>query len=205
MSQKELYATPYTGGAAAQEEMRNTLIPALLEQFKGDVEEMTTPFDIAQLKVAPGRLRDVCLRLKEEGFNVLMDIGGVDYLPRTPRFEVVYHFVALPKLWRLRLRVPVEESTPEVPTVCDLWPAAEPAEREVWDLFGIRFTDHPNLTRILMPDNWVGHPLRKDYPLRGERDNIGLPAERNRYHAPKRPGDVPGSTGQPRSVQEGGD
>src|SRR5690606_8874935 len=109
------------------------------------------------------------------------------------------------RLWRLRLRVPVEESAPEVPTVSDLWPSAEPAVREVWDLFGIRFTDHPNLTRILLPDDWVGHPLRKDYPPQGARAaHAGAPADRNRYLAPKRPGDVPGSTGLPRPAQEGG-
>lgn len=206
MSNEARFAQPYTGGAAAQEDMRRTLIPALLERFPEGVEEMPTPFDIAQLNVAPDKLRDVCAYLKEQGFNVLMDVGGVDYLPRTPRFEVVYHLVALPALWRLRLRVPVEESQPEVPTVSDLWPAAEPAEREVWDLFGIRFAGHPNLTRILMPAEWVGHPLRKDYPLRGPREDAAGPAaQRNRYHAPKRPGDVPGSTGLPRTALEGGD
>jgi len=200
------FPQPYTGGAAAQEAMRQTLLPALLERFPKGVEELPTPFDIAQLKVMPDKLRDVCVFLKEHGFNVLMDVAGVDYLPRTPRFEVVYHLVALPSLWRLRLRVPVEESHPEVPTVSDLWPSANPAEREVWDLFGIRFAGHPNLTRILLPDDWVGHPLRKDYPLRGEREKaMGPVAERNRYHAPKRPGDAPGSTGLPRSVSEGGD
>lgn len=206
MSPKEIFAEPYTGGAAAQKEVRETIIPALVQEFAGAVEEMETPFELPQVKVAPDRLKDVCRSLKERGFNVLMDVGGVDYLPRTPRFEVVYHLVALPELWRLRLRVPVEESVAEVPTVSDLWPSAEHAEREVWDMFGIRFADHPNLTRILLPEEWVGHPLRKDYPLQGARAAAaGLPAERNRYHAPKRPGDPPGTVGSPRSAQEGGD
>ena len=206
MSPKELYARPYTGGAEAQEEMRRTLIPELLREFPDSVRELEAPFDIAQLEVQPEALRAVAVRLKERGFNVLMDVGGVDYLPRTPRFEVVYHFVAIPGLWRLRLRVPVEESAPEVPTLCDLWPSAEHAEREVWDLFGIRFTDHPNLTRILLPDNWVGHPLRKDYPLQGERaKHMGPFSVRNRYHAPKRPGDPPGTCGLPRADLGGGD
>lgn len=206
MIRPEKFAEPYTGGAAAQEEVKQTLIPALLEEFADGVEVLETPFELPQLKVAPQRLRDVCIRLKERGFNVLMDVGGVDYMPRTPRFEVVYHFVAVPELWRLRLRVPVEESAPEVPTICDLWPSAEHAEREVWDLFGIRFADHPNLTRILLPEEWVGHPLRKDYPLRGARDGAeGPPADRNWFHAPKRPGHPPGTTGLDRSAQKGGD
>src|SRR5690606_29784022 len=137
VSPKELYARPYTGGAEAQEEMRRTLIPELLREFPDSVRELETPFDIAQLEVQPEALRAVAVRLKEGGFNVLMDVGGVDYLPRTPRFEVVYHFVAIPGLWRLRLRVPVEESAPEVPTLCDLWPSPDHPERVVRGLCSI--------------------------------------------------------------------
>ncbi|HEX6972045.1 MAG TPA: NADH-quinone oxidoreductase subunit C, partial [Limnochordia bacterium] len=89
--------------------------------------------------------------------------------PRVPRFEVVYHFLALPAHRRVRLRVPVPEEHPIVPTISHLWPSANWAEREVYDLFGIRFEGHPNLQRIVLPADWQGHPLRKDYPLRGPR------------------------------------
>jgi NADH-quinone oxidoreductase subunit C len=109
-------------------------------------------------------------------FSVLVDVTAVDYLPREPRFEVVYHLVclgglgapaegAVPAPARLRLKVPVPGDQPRLPTVSDVWPSAEWAEREVWDLFGIEFDGHPDLRRILMPDDWEGHPLRKDYPV----------------------------------------
>ena len=204
MSGRRYYPEPYTGGAAALAQVRDQIVPALLEAFAEGVEPMETPFEQPQLRVTPAQLPAVARWLKERGFNMLVDVGGVDYLPRTPRFEVVYHLLALPQLWRLRLRVPVDEANPEVPTVSDVWPSATHAEREVWDLFGIRFSGHPNLTRILLPDDWVGHPLRKDYPLQGPR--AGLPAfaaERNRYHAPKLPGDPPGTAGLPGGVKGG--
>ncbi|MBO8140586.1 MAG: NADH-quinone oxidoreductase subunit C [Firmicutes bacterium] len=189
-------AAPFTGGAAATDAVRAKVVPELLAAFSDGVTELDTPFDIPQVQVAPGRLAAVARWLKERGFNVLVDVGGVDYLPRTPRFEVVYHLLALPQLWRLRLRVPVEEASPVVPTVSDLWPSATHAEREVWDLFGIRFEGHPELTRILMPSDWEGHPLRKDYPLQGPRAGFPAhPADRNRYRAPKLPGDPPGAKG----------
>lgn len=204
MSGPRYYPQPYEGGTAALAQVQEEIVPALVETFGDGVEPIEPSFDQPQVKVAPGRLAAVAQWLKDRGFNMLVDVGGVDYLPRTPRFEVVYHLLALPRLWRLRLRVPVEESAPEVPTVSHLWPAADPAEREVWDLFGIRFEGHPRLSRILMPDDWVGHPLRKDYPLQGPR--AGLPrmaADRNRYHAPKLPGHPPGTTGLPGGAKGG--
>lgn len=174
---------------AGLQHVKEVLIPQLMEAFPGDVELLETPFEQPQVKASASRWHPIAQWLKEQGFNVLMDVGGVDYLPREPRFEVVYHFLSLPRLWRLRVRVPVEEAHPSVPSVADLWPAAAAAEREVFDLFGIDFPGHPRLTRILMPDNWQGHPLRKDYPLRGPRDleSEAMPAERNRFAAPKLP------------------
>jgi NADH-quinone oxidoreductase subunit C len=107
-------------------------------------------------------------------YNYLADLTAVDWPERTPRYDVVYHLLSLQTHAVLRLKVQVgDEDTPdpEVPTVTTIWPAANFYEREVFDLFGIRFAGHPNLTRILMPADWVGHPLRKDYPLTG----FGLP------------------------------
>ncbi|MGH7659758.1 MAG: NADH-quinone oxidoreductase subunit C [Vulcanimicrobiaceae bacterium] len=114
--------------------------------------------------------------LRAEGFAALLDIGGVDYLDRKPRFDVVYHLLKLP----VRAATVAAIGTPEririlcgldagvaLPTVSDIWPSADWAEREVYDLFGIRFDGHPDLRRIQMPIDWEGHPLRKDYPLRG--------------------------------------
>jgi len=204
VSGRRKYPQAYAGGAEALAHVRDEIVPALEAAFPGGVTPLVPSFDQPQVQVAPDRLAAVARWLKDRGFNMLVDVGGVDYLPRTPRYEVVYHLLALPQLWRLRLRVPVEEDELEVPTVSDLWPAAEAAEREVWDLFGIRFAGHPNLTRILMPDDWVGHPLRKDYPIQGPRASLpAFAAERNRYHAPKLPGDPPGTAGWPGGAKGG--
>lgn len=181
-------------GAAALEHVATVVVPEMEAVFPGAVqriepEDGRSPDAQPQVWVDAGAWPEVARWLKEQGFNVLMDVGGVDYLPREPRYEVVYHLLAVPRLWRLRVRVPVPEERTVVATVSELWPSAAAAEREVYDLFGIEFEGHPNLTRILMPDNWQGHPLRKDYPLRGPRDldSDALPADRNRFFPPKRP------------------
>jgi NADH:ubiquinone oxidoreductase subunit C len=108
---------------------------------------------------------------------MLLDLGGVDYLERAPRYDVVYHLLKLPARQatvaevatpqRMRVLCGVPAGDAHVPTVTDLWKSADWAEREVWDLFGIVFDGHPDLRRIQMPHDWTGHPLRKDYPLRG--------------------------------------
>jgi NADH-quinone oxidoreductase subunit C len=99
-------------------------------------------------------------------FDFLSDITAVDYWnKKDPRFEVVYQVVSLEKKARLRIRVPVSESDPAVDSLTSLWPGANFLEREVWDLFGIRFNGHPDLRRILLYDEFQGHPLRKDYPV----------------------------------------
>lgn len=158
---------------------------ALLRAFP-EVEELPTPFEIPQVRLRPEQVLDVCAWLKEDGFNLLQDVGGVDYYPRSPRFEVVYHLLDLDSLRRLRLRAVCDDRSPEVPSVASIWPAAAAAEREVYDLFGIRFSGHPNLERIMMPDDWEGHPLRKDYPLQGPRAyEKRFPSQAGRFHAPK--------------------
>jgi NADH-quinone oxidoreductase subunit C len=128
-------------------------------------------------RVAPSELRAKLEALKAGGFALLIDIGAVDYLGREPRFDVVYHLIdlsaasrtveAVGRPQRVRILCGVPDGDPVVPSVADLWPAANWAEREVFDLFGVRFAGHPDLRRIQMPNDWVGHPLRKDYPLRG--------------------------------------
>ena len=98
-------------------------------------------------------------------YNFLLDVTAVDYPQRSPRFEVVYHFFSLSFRHRVRLKVPADGANPEVPTLVGLWKAANWFEREVWDMFGIRFAGHPDLRRLLLYDQFVGHPLRKDYPI----------------------------------------
>jgi NADH-quinone oxidoreductase subunit C len=114
-------------------------------------------------------------------FEQLSDLTAVDYLGRTPRFEVVYQLYSPSLNHRLRVKVPVPADAPVVPSATGLWKAANWAEREAWDMFGIRFAGHPDLRRILMYPEFQGHPLRKDYPVNQrqplvpERDPIGRP------------------------------
>ena len=102
-------------------------------------------------------------------FSFLSDISAVDRFPMEPRFEVNYHLLSIPRRQTVRLRVWVGGENPEVPTLIPVWPTANWHEREIFYLFGIRFDGHPDLHRILMPDDWEGHPLRKDYPVEGYR------------------------------------
>ena len=101
----------------------------------------------------------------ELDFALLSWIGGVDYLPRNPRFEVVYHLLSLTHECRFVLKVELTDEQPKLPSVCGVWPTANWHERETYDFYGIVFEGHPDLTRILLPDEWVGWPLRKDSPL----------------------------------------
>ena len=113
------------------------------------------------------RLLDVAKALRDHPdwrFNFLSDLTAVDHMPRRPRFDVVYHLCSVPSGRRLRLKVQIDEDT-VVPSVTEVWPGANWYEREVFDLFGIRFEGHPNLTRILLPDDFEGHPLRRDHPV----------------------------------------
>jgi len=102
-------------------------------------------------------------------FTFLSDLTTVDRFPMEPRFELNYHLLSIDQKLRLRLRVRLPGSEPSMPTVTSVWPTANWHERESFDLFGIRFQGHPDLRRILMPEEWEGHPLRKDYPVEGFR------------------------------------
>jgi NADH-quinone oxidoreductase subunit C len=142
-----------------------------------DPPAVRPPIDDATIeRVAPDALRERLETLKGQGYTMLLDLGAVDYLPRAPRFDVVYHLVKMPVAaaspgqigtpQRLRVLCGVNDGE-ALPSVVGLWRNADWAEREVFDLFGIRFSGHPDLRRIQMPHDWEGHPLRKDYPLRG--------------------------------------
>ena len=103
-------------------------------------------------------------------FSFLSDITTLDRFPLEPRFEVNYHLVSIPRRDRLRLKTKLSGSDPVVDTLVPVWPGAGWLEREIFDLFGIQFTGHPDLRRILLPDDWEGHPLRRDFPTQGFRD-----------------------------------
>lgn len=123
------------------------------------------------------KLLTSCQNAPSLGFNLLCDITAVDWMDhRDERFEVVYQLLSLSRLWRLTVKVPVSESKPEVSSVVSLWVGASFMEREVWDMFGIRFVGHPDLRRILMYEEFVGHPLRKDYPVQAKQPRIPLRA-----------------------------
>jgi NADH-quinone oxidoreductase subunit C len=120
------------------------------------------------LYVPAERIVEICTFLRDDHeleFALLASVSGVDYLPRDPRFEVVYHLLSISHNARFVLKVLVAEEQPRVPTVTGVWPTANWLERETYDFYGIEFTGHPDLTRILLPDEWVGWPLRKDSPL----------------------------------------
>ena len=121
------------------------------------------------LILATARLQEVAVWLRDSGaagFDFCSDVTAVDWPPRPARFDVVYSLYSVRHRHRVRLKVRTGEAD-AVPTVSGVWPAANWLEREVFDMFGIRFDGHPDLRRILMPDDWQGHPERKDYPLEG--------------------------------------
>jgi NADH-quinone oxidoreductase subunit C len=126
--------------------------------------------------VDPARLVDVMRFLRDDTecqFDMLTDVTAVDYLGEEPRFEMVYHLYSVPKNQRLRVKARVGERAPEIATLCELWPSANWMEREVWDLYGIRFAGHPDLRRILLYEEFEGHPLRKDYPKERRQPLVG--------------------------------
>lgn len=112
----------------------------------------------------PGMMR-VLRDQPDLGFTFLAEITAVDFWPREPRFEVIYFLVSTERAVRLRIKVRLDGTDPHVATISGLWPAANWLEREVWDMFGIAFDGHPDPRRLLMPEDWDGYPLRKDYPV----------------------------------------
>ena len=115
-------------------------------------------------------IRDACFFLRDQQrFNFMSDLTCVDMHPQDPRFEVIYHLLSHSKKERVRLKVQLAGDDPVLESIVSVWPAANFFEREIFDLFGVRFLGHPNLKRIMMPEEWKGNPLRKDYPVEGYR------------------------------------
>ena len=138
------------------------VLAGLFEQFAEVEWRVSGDQDTAI--VPPGHLTEFASAAREAGFEMLVDVTAVDHLRRRRvRFEVVAGLLSLQHNLRLRLLVPVPADDPTVPSLVPLYPAANFFEREVFDMFGIVFEGHPDLTRILLPDDWVGHPLRKDF------------------------------------------
>ena len=162
--------TPATGRSEAVAEELRAAFP--------DAEILTqeTRDEIPTCWVAKDRLRDVLRHLKNEAagpYRLLYDLTAIDERQRSRRdgqpaadFTAVYHLLSFDRNEDMRLKVALEGEYPSLPTITDLWANADWYEREAWDMFGITFDGHPNLRRILMPDSWQGHPLRKDHPAR---------------------------------------
>jgi NADH-quinone oxidoreductase subunit C len=118
--------------------------------------------------VNPESIREVLARLREKGFTFLASVHGVDYYPEEPRLGVHYELLDMEKVDRVTVKLRVHLDAPEVPSVTGDWPTADFQEREVYDMFGVVFTGHPDLRRILMPEDYEGYPQRRDFPVGGE-------------------------------------
>jgi NADH-quinone oxidoreductase subunit C len=136
--------------------------PDALTDAKLDHGEVT-------LTIAPALIRTAAEVVRDAGYNAFQDMTAVDWYPSVPRFQLSYHICSHAQKDVLRLKVMVDEADAAVESITTVWAGANYYEREVFDLFGIRFEGHPNLRRIMMPDDWTGHPLRRDYPVEGYR------------------------------------
>jgi NADH-quinone oxidoreductase subunit C len=146
------------------------LIAQELRQARGDDAVVGTTFfrEKATVEIAPAHVREVLEHLRAQGFGFLASLHGVDYFPEEPRFGVHYELLDMRAVDRItvKLRVPLE--APTVPSVTPQWPTADHQEREVYDMFGVVFDGHHDLRRILLPEDYVGHPQRRDFPVGGE-------------------------------------
>ena len=129
---------------------------------KYDREELT-------VTVARENIVAACEAIKKAGYNFLEDVTAVDWYPSEPRFQIAYSILSIPLKRRLRITVRLAGDDAAIDSITSVWPSANFYEREVFDLFGVHFGGHPNLRRIMMPEDWQGHPLRKDYPVEGYR------------------------------------
>ena len=159
----------------------NAVVAALRSWSTNAIEDVIEFRGETTVVVARKNLRSVAERCRDEHalqFNLLTDATCVDRFPMEPRYELQYHLVSIPLRQKLRIRVPLSANDPVVDSMVAVWPGANWLEREIFDLFGIQFTGHPDLRRILLPDDWEGYPLRKDFPVEGYRD---IPAIATRY------------------------
>lgn len=181
MAEGEPQAAPPAGvGAKTDEGLEgHPIVKRLRERFPEAVMGVSclgNKPDELTLLIKLEMIAEVCRFLKAEPglqFNFLSDLCGVDYPQRPERFEVVYHLYSLTRNQRVRIKVRLEEDEPEVASAMPLWGIANWYEREVWDMFGIRFRGHPNPKRLLMYEEFEGHPLRKDYPVNKRQPLIG--------------------------------
>ena len=155
--------------AVLEAHANNRAISSLLTSLPGSIVDAKFDRDELTLTVNRDQIRDACRTVQAAGYNFLETVTCVDWYPSEPRFQVTYHILSHSLKERVRLCAMVDSIDPSIDSITSVWPSANYYEREVWDLFGVRFHGHPNLRRIMMPDEWEGHPLRKDYPVEGYR------------------------------------
>lgn len=153
------------------EQLKDRAVLADLVAWKdGAVQKARFDRNELTIFIARESIRETCTRLKSQGLvDFLSDLTCADFYPREPRFEVAYHLLSIKRKERVRLKVVLSGDDAVLESITQVWPSANFFEREVFDLFGIRFLGHPYLRRIMMPEDWEGHPLRKDYPVEGYR------------------------------------
>jgi NADH-quinone oxidoreductase subunit C len=211
-------AEPEKNGHAPADPLAAKTVEVVRAQFGDDVIEVAEHRGETTIVVAPARIAEVSRALRDESglrYTFLADITAVDWLDRVPRYDVVYHLLSLETraVVRLKVRAGDEgEEHPSVPSVIAVWPAANWFEREIWDLFGITFAGHPEMQRLMMPEDWEGHPLRKDYPLTGitlpephwgGQIPFGQPLSPGTYRQTLRtPGGIPGELNVPESLRQ---
>ena len=161
-------ATP-AKDAVLEAHANNRAITSLLSSLPDAIVDAQFDRNELTLTIDRDQIRGACSTVQAAGYNFLETVTCVDWYPSEPRFQVTYHILSHSLKERLRLCVMVDSLDTEVASITPEWPSANFYEREVWDLFGVRFGGHPNLRRIMMPDQWEGHPLRKDYPVEGYR------------------------------------
>ncbi len=144
------------------------IVEKLKAKFSSEVIDVVEFREETTVTVRKEKIVEICTFMRDiGGYNLLCDLCSVDYLGQAPRYMVVYNLYNITTKERIRLKSPVEEQDARIDTVSTVWGTANWMERECWDLMGIDFTGHPDQRRILMPADWVGHPLRKDYPVQG--------------------------------------
>jgi NADH-quinone oxidoreductase subunit C len=162
---------PLSAPVAGVDQLRDRpLVASLLGWNANAVQDARFDRNELTIYVARESIRGAIEFLKSQGLtDFLSDLTCADFYPREPRFEMAYHLLSIKRKERVRLKVKLSGEDPVLESVTPVWPSANFFEREVFDLFGVRFLGHPYLRRIMMPEDWQGHPLRKDYPVEGYR------------------------------------
>ncbi len=144
------------------------LAQQLSEALAGSVLATSHAHGRAEIQIAPEQNVAVLAWLRERGYSFLASLHGVDYYPHEPRLGVIYELLDMKNVDRVSVKARVSTDEPSIASVLELWPGADFPEREVYDMFGVRFDGHPDLRRILMPEDYEGHPQRRDFPVGGE-------------------------------------